>query len=389
MTRITQTTKNTVYLDNAATTKIDQRVLDIMQPYLYDEFYNPGSIYPSGVRAKNAIDEARQKVADFFNCNFEEVIFTSGGSEGNNLVINGLRRYLTLASKKHIVTSAIEHDSVLRAISLLCLNDGFQCGIAYPQNHRFIQKNDVENLLTNDTGLVSVMYINNETGAQNEVKDIAELCRNRGVIFHTDCVQAAGVIPIDVKHIGCDFATISSHKIHGPKGVGAIFAKKKSVISPIIAGGAFQEFGLRGGTENVAGIVGFGEACRLSKAELKDNSSYISNLREEFARLISELIPDAYFNCLENGKKILSITIPGIDSQSLILLLGDSVQLSAGSACNSHNDYPSHVLKAIGLSDDDARSTIRISLSAQNTSEETSVAAYHIADAVRKVKMLK
>ena len=248
-----------IYLDNAATTQLDPRVLESMMPYLMTQYGNAGTLYRFGRAANEAIQEARARVARFIGAGPDSIIFTSGGSEANNLVFHGVRDYLKRIGRTHVLVSAVEHDSVLRAAESL-IKDGFDVEYIPVLGNGTVPSAAVERALRADTGLVSVMYVNNETGVENPVGDIGSICLKHGVLFHTDCVQAAGCHPIDTTSIGCDFLSISAHKIHGPKGTGALYAKDSSILSPLIYGGHDQEFGLRGGTENVAGIVGFGRA---------------------------------------------------------------------------------------------------------------------------------
>ena len=353
-----------IYLDNAATTQVDEEVLNEMMPYLNDKYGNPGAVYSIGREAADAISLARERVAKVFSCEPSNIIFTSGGSEGNNMVINGLRSYLSMINRKIMVSSEVEHDSVLGALKRLQLFDGFLIDLLKVNSECVVNPHDLEiKLPKNNIGLVSVMYVNNETGAANPIEDFGSICNLNHVLFHTDCVQAAGMIDLNVKKMNCDFATISSHKINGPKGVGAVYAGlNMNKLVPIISGGSVQEYGYRGGTENVAGIVGFGKACELMLDRFEDNKVKVNELFSYITFLIHDLIPDARINGSSTGK-IVSVTVPGIDTQSLIIALSDDVAVSAGSACSAHNNSPSHVLKAIGLSDEDAFSTFRISIS--------------------------
>lgn len=376
-----------IYLDNAATTQIDDRVLNAMFPYLTGKYGNPGTIYAAGRMARDAVENARFNVAKVFNCEPEEVVFTSGGSEGNNLVISGLRPFMNMLNRRHIISSNIEHDSVLGACQNMAYFDGFVYETVKARKDGTVSCEDVDEKLYKDVGLVSVMFTNNETGVSNDVEAISKVVHeNSAAVFHTDCVQALGSEVIDVERIGCDFATISSHKIHGPKGIGAIYARKRSLLVPIIKGGITQEFGVRGGTENVAGIVGFGEACKILVDDFESNREKVRYLREVFKNAMQKEIPEARFNCYENGSKVLSITLPGIDSQSFILLVGDRLCVSAGSACNAHNNDASHVMMAIGLSEEDARSTIRVSFSRMNTEQECLDAVDIISKAAKTIR---
>lgn len=372
-----------IYLDNAATTQLDPRVLESMMPYLTTQYGNAGTLYKFGRVANEAIQEARAQVARLIGADTNRIIFTSGGSEANNLVFHGVRDYLKRIGRTHILVSAVEHDSVLRAAESL-MKDGFDVEYIPVLSNGTVPPGAVEKALRADTGLVSVMYVNNETGAKNPVDDIGSICLKHGVLFHTDCVQAAGCHHIDVTSIGCDFLSISSHKIHGPKGVGALYAKDISILTPLIYGGHDQEFGLRAGTENVAGIVGFGRACELSSAQLTEDRTMVSMLKQQFVtELQGHLGGDTVHingaSLLSPGKTV-NLRIDGVDNESLILMLDNmDVCISAGSACQSHESRPSHVLTAMGLSTEEARSSIRVSFSRMNTVDEVTDAAHIMA----------
>lgn len=379
-----------VYLDSAATTQLDAEVLKTMMPYLTTEYGNPGTIYQLGLRANKAIEKARKQVADTINASPGQIIFTSGGSEANNLVFQGLVDHLKKVGKTHILVSSVEHDSVLRASESLTKH-GFRVDFLPVSNDCRVSPTVVEAAIRQDTGLVSVMYVNNETGAINPIEDIAAICLKRGILFHTDCVQAAGCYPLDVVKIGCDFLTISSHKIHGPKGMGALFAKDKSLLTPLVYGGHSQEFGLRGGTENVPGIVGFGKACEIVSRDIHEDVIKTSTLKQCFyMTLLDKLKGSRNEDCVHiNGAsaqtpgKIISLRIDGVDGETMILMLdGRGICISAGSACRSHEADPSHVLLAMGLSEEDARSTLRISFSKYNTVDEATMAADAIANCI-------
>lgn len=383
-----------IYLDNAATTKIDPRVLDVMMPYLSDEYGNAGTLYGLGRRAREAVDMAREQVAKFMHCEPDQIIFTSGGTEGNNLVICGLADHLKSIDKKHIITSTVEHDSVIHAVDFLCTKDGFDAEFLPVSRGGSV---DVESLnVTANTGLVSVMYENNETGVDNPVWEIATKCQENGVLFHSDCVQAAGLRDVYMDEIPCDFATISSHKIHGPKGAGAVFARDKELLRPIINGGADQEFGLRGGTENVAAIVGFGMACEIAGAELYQNAMQVSNMRAAFLDALHSKMCDysgwpdkIYLNGVRSQVlgKTISLLINGVDAETLLLMLdAKGICVSAGSACRSHVEDPSHVLTAMGLTEDEARSSVRVSFSATNSFADVIYAAETMAACINTLR---
>ena len=376
------------YFDSAATTPIHPDVLEAMMPYLKDDYGNAGSIHKKGRRAMSAISNAREQVASLIGCNAEQIIFTSGGSEANNIAIAGLKNYLLSTQKTHIIASRIEHDSVLRTIESLCKSNGgspFEMSLLEVQRNGCVTISDFINTIKGRTGLVSVMHTNNEIGSINPVSDIGEICKLNGILFHTDCVQAIGTEKINVDDIGCDLMSISGHKINAPKGIGALFVRDMKLLNPIIYGGMSQEFGYRGGTENVPAIVGMGVACDLLRKNMESDTKYISGLKAEFEKALIEYserlcIKDKFhINSPPDSRKIVNIRFDGVDGQTLLLMLdGDGVYVSAGSACRSLESHPSHVLTAIGLSESDARSSIRISLSKLNTEDEVRDAALNI-----------
>ena len=379
-----------IYLDNAATTQIHPEVLDAMMPYLKEEYGNAGAMYGLGRRAANAVAEARQQVARLIGCAPNQIIFTSGGSEANNLVFAGLRPYLLENGKTHIITSAVEHDSVLKAVKSVCnplccntknvIKSDFGATFLGVNPNGEVLVGDLLDALTEQTGLVSVMYVNNETGAVNPVCEIGELCRSKNILFHTDCVQAVGFQDINVKDIGCDFLSISSHKVNAPKGVGALYVRDTSVLTPLIHGGAAQEFGFRGGTENVAGIVGFGKACEILARDLKANKEKANDLRITFERALKENLSSLglqhilHINSESEHSKILNVRFDDVDGQTLLLML------------DAHEAEPSHVLLAMGLSEDEARDSIRTSFSHIQGTSEVLQAAKVIAQCVATLR---
>lgn len=383
-----------IYLDNSATTPIHPEVLKAMMPYLKGGYGNAGAVYRIGRESAKAIQKAREQVAQLFNASADQIVFTSGGSEGNNMVFSyGMRCMLEERGKKHVVISQIEHDSVYEAATHMFkpsgkadIKDDFYTQFIHTKSDGTVDVRHLEALLDDDEsiGLVSVMYVNNETGAVNPINHIGEMCRERGIMFHTDCVQAAGCHAIDTNTIGCDFATISGHKIHAPKGIGAIYIKDKTLARSLIYGGANQEFGLRGGTENVAGIVGLGKACDLICSDFGTQRVTVSLLKRLFyGNMISYLkevnLEDRiHVNGASVGDvgKTLNLRIENIDSETLLLMLdAKGVCISAGSACHSHKSEPSRVLTAMGLSEDEARDSVRISFSSTNTPAEVEEAA--------------
>lgn len=386
-----------IYLDHAATTPLDPRVLEAMMPYLTTEYGNPGSLYACGRAAKKAVEKAREQVAAFFNCDPGQVIFTSGGSEGNNTVFNGVVPWMKAMQKSAVLISAIEHDSVRRAAQHMCIKHGFDLQICPPNTDGEVKMSAIREQITPETGLVSVMLANNETGVVNDLHAIASVAHHANILIHTDAVQAAGILPLDTKGWdNVDFMTVSSHKINGPKGVGALFIRNPGdLFDPLVCGGRDQEFGLRGGTENVAGIVGFGKACELSDQECEKNFRYLQKECSQLTFMLVSLANKHGIDVRFNGDrfnaipKTLSVCFPGVDAETMLLMLdARDICVSAGSACRSHENTPSHVLKAMGVSDDDARSTIRISLSHTNTPEEVDEAARAIVDVAATLRSM-
>lgn len=397
-----------IYLDNSATTPIHSEVLKAMMPYLKGGYGNAGAVYRIGRESAKAIQKAREQVAQLFNASADQIVFTSGGSEGNNMVFSyGMRCMLEERGKKHVVISQIEHDSVYEAATHMFkpsgkvnIKDDFYTQFIHTKSDGTVDVKHLEALLDEDEsiGLVSVMYVNNETGAVNPINHIGEICRDRGILFHTDCVQAAGCHPIDANIIGCDFATISGHKIYAPKGIGAIYIKDKTLARSLIYGGTNQEFGLRGGTENVASIVGLGKACDLICSDFGTQRVTVSLLKRLFYENMTSYLKELnledriHVNGASVGDvgKTLNLRVEDIDSETLLLMLdAKGVCISAGSACHSHRSEPSRVLTAMGLSDDEARDSVRISFSSTNTPAEIEEAAAIFSSCIKTLAGLQ
>lgn len=397
-----------IYLDNSATTPIHPEVLKAMMPYLKGGYGNAGAVYRIGRESAKAIQKAREQVAQLFNASADQIVFTSGGSEGNNMVFSyGMRCMLEERGKKHVVISQIEHDSVYEAATHMFkpsgkadIKDDFYTQFIHIKSDGTVDVKHLEALLDEDEsiGLVSVMYVNNETGAVNPINHIGEICRDRGILFHTDCVQAAGCHPIDANIIGCDFATISGHKIYAPKGIGAIYIKDKTLARSLIYGGTNQEFGLRGGTENVASIVGLGKACDLICSDFGTQRVTVSLLKRLFYENMTSYLKELnledriHVNGASVGDvgKTLNLRVEDIDSETLLLMLdAKGVCISAGSACHSHRSEPSRVLTAMGLSDDEARDSVRISFSSTNTPAEIEEAAAIFSSCIKTLAGLQ
>lgn len=379
-----------IYLDNAATTMIAPEVLEAMMPYMQERYGNPGSLHSLGRQASEAVETARRQVAKMMNCKPEQIVFTSGGTEGNNMIIKGLRDILLSRGKTHLVISEIEHDSVIRAAETL-IEDGFYITYVEPNSDGEITAEAVREAVRDDTGLVSVMHVNNETGTMNMIRDIGSVCKERSILFHSDCVQSAAYYHTDVEYLNLDFATVSSHKIYGPKGVGAVFIRDQN-LKPIISGGNDQEFGIRGGTENVPGIVGFGHACCLDDCSSDIKMKYFIEALEDNFGTDNLKNVGIYINGGRDRyyEKIINLRVDGVYGESLVLMMDYfGVCISAGSACRSHEAEPSRVLLAQGLTPKEARSSVRISFSKYNTLEEIEHAAkimWECIDTLRSVQ---
>lgn len=381
-----------IYLDNASTTKVDPKVIEAMMPYLTEQYGNPGTIYSFGRDSRKAVEKARAQVASFIGAKPEQIIFTSGGTESNNMVFASLIDKLQADNKSEIVSTAIEHDSIIKSINSMCTKTRFYSHLVRPNAQGVVETDSVIRRINERTGLVSVMYVNNEVGSENPVTEIGEYCKSHNVLFHTDCVQAAGSHEIDVDKIGCDFLSLSSHKIHGVKGVGALYVRDKSLLSPIIHGGDKQEFGLRGGTENVPAIVGFGKACEIATECLRKTDVETSSFKQNFYSCLLESLKSfgledvVHINgdlIIKHGK-ILNLRFDKVDGETLLLMLdAKGVCVSAGSACRSQENEPSRVLLAMGIEPEDARNSIRVSFSRMNTEGEIEEAAKIMADCVR------
>jgi cysteine desulfurase NifS len=381
----TGTPRREVYLDHNASTPVHAEVLEAMLPFLRAEGGNPSSIHARGVAGREAVEDARRKLAALINSTARRIVFTGGGSEANNLAIKGAARALRHKGR-HLVTSAVEHPSVLGACDALAAF-GFETTVVPVQRDGRVDPHEFLRAIRPDTVLVSVMLANNELGTLQPVAELSGLCRQRGVVFHTDAVQALGKVPVDVEEIRVDLLSTSAHKLHGPKGAGALYARAGIELSPLVHGGA-QERGLRAGTENVASIAGFGKACELAqKRGGAEGWSRVSELRDLLEERLCELIPGARISGSTTARtpNTSNLVLPGMRGESLVLSLDRyGVSFSSGSACKSGNPDPSHVLRAIGLSDDDAHCSIRLSLGVDTTQEDIDYALEMFERVVRE-----
>ncbi|NVM23362.1 MAG: IscS subfamily cysteine desulfurase [Desulfobacterales bacterium] len=371
-----------IYLDHNAASPLHRDVAETMKEYMTC-YGNPSSIYTAGKEAKTAIQTARRSVALLLNSTARRIVFTGGGSEANNLAIKGVA-FANQDSRNHIITSAIEHPSVLNTCEWL-RKHGFSVTYLKCDKEGRVSPADLEAAITDRTCLVSVMTANNETGVLQPIAEMARTAKQRGVVFHTDAVQAVGKIPIDVEQLGVDLLTISAHKVYGPKGIGAVFARKGIVLEPLVSGGK-QEKGMRAGTENVLGIVGFGKAAELAIDNLSEMRR-IRKMRDALEKGVQDMIPGAKRNGHEKERlpNTVNITFPGIRGESLVLGLDQkAVSVSSGSACRAGLPEPSHALLAMGLSEEDAHCCLRFSLGLGNSMDEIDTALSLIEQIVTK-----
>ncbi|MBO5166512.1 MAG: cysteine desulfurase NifS [Lachnospiraceae bacterium] len=370
-----------IYADNAATTKMSRTAINAMLPY-FDKIYgNPSSLHSAGQAANEALADARERMAKLLNCEAREILFTSGGSEADNQAIVSAARRGARQGKKHIISTAFEHHAVLHTLNKL-EKEGFEITLLDVHANGIVNAKQVEEAIRPDTCLVTVMYANNEIGTIQPIKEIGAVCQEYGVVFHTDAVQAAGHLHIDVKEQNIDMLSLAAHKFHGPKGVGALYCKKNIPLVNIIEGGA-QERGRRGGTENIPAIVGMVAALEEACANMEKNNAKIVKMRDKLIEGISE-IPHSVLNG-DKEKRLCSnvnFCFEGIEGESLLLLLDDKgIYASSGSACTSGSLDPSHVLLAIGRPHEIAHGSLRLSLSEENTMEEVE----YMIDAVKEV----
>lgn len=373
-----------VFLDNTSTTPIDERVLNEMMPFLIEKFQNPSSIYLSGSEVRKYVENARKKVAEFINALPEEVVFTSGGTEANNLAIKGIA---FKKGKGHIITSKIEHLSVLEPIKYL-EKKGFEVTYLDVDKYGIIDPDNLKRAIRKDTILISVMYANNEVGTIQNINEMAKIARENGIPFHTDAVMMVGWEKVDVKEIGVDMLSISAHKFYGPKGIGALYIRKGILIENLIHGG-FQEKRRRGGTENVPGIIGFGKICEIRKEEMEKDKLRIKKLRDELENFIKENIPEVLIlghpeNRLYN---ILSVCFKYIEGESILLNLDfEGIMVSSGSACTSGSLEPSHVLIAMGIPHEIAHGNIRFSFGKFNSEKDIEKVKEVLPKVIKKLR---
>ena len=359
-----------VYADNAATTSVSKTALDAMMPYLTTLYGNPSSLYSFAQKAKEALEDARKTVADIIGAEPKEIYFTSGGSEADNQAIVSMAKFGALKGKKHLIPTKFEHHAVLHTLKQL-EKQGFEVTLLDVHEDGVVRLEDVEAAIREDTALVTVMFANNEIGTVQPIKEIGALCRSKGIPFHTDAVQAAGHMPINVKEMNIDLLSMSGHKFHAPKGVGVLYAKKGMPLFNIIEGGA-QERGKRAGTENIPGIVALAAALKESVDNMEANTAKIIPMRDKLFAELSKIPHSKINGSLEHHVPgTVNMCFEGIEGESLLLLLDSKgICASSGSACTSGSLDPSHVLLAIGLPHEVAHGSLRLSIGEYNTMEE-------------------
>ena len=370
-----------VYADNAATTSVSKTALEAMLPYLTEDYGNPSSLYAFGQRAKEGLEKAREDVARCLNAEPREIYFTSGGSEADNQAIVSAAKAGARKGKKHLISTAFEHHAVLHTLKKL-EKEGFEVTLLDVHSDGVVRVEDVAAAIREDTALVTIMFANNEIGTVQPIAEIGALCRARGVPFHTDAVQAAGHMPIDVKAMNIDMLSLSGHKFHAPKGVGVLYARRGMPLVNILEGGA-QERGKRAGTENVAGIVAMAAALKESCEHMEENTAKIIPMRDKLFAELSKIPHSKINGSLEHHVPgTVNMCFEGIEGESLLLMLDDrGVCASSGSACTSGSLDPSHVLLAIGLPHEVAHGSLRLSIGEYNSMEEID----HIIEVVPQV----
>lgn len=378
--------KQFIYADNAATTKMSDVAVKAMLPYLQEIYANASSVHLLGQRSAAALFSARQQVAQVLNCAPKEVFFTSGGSEADNQALISAAAIGKKQGKYHIVSTAMEHHAILHTLEALQA-EGFTVTLLRPQADGIVTATQVAEAITDTTCLVSVMYANNETGAIQPIREIGALCRKRGVLFHTDAVQAAGHLAIDVQRDNIDMLSLSAHKFHGPKGIGLLFAKSNIQLTSLIRGGG-QERGKRAGTENLPGIIGLAAALKDAQENMQQNTAYITGLRDALRNGLDK-IDGAGFNgsrehCLPGT---VNYSFQGVNGEALLSLLSnEGICCSSGSACSAGSLEPSHVLLALGLSHETAQSALRFSLCEYNTKDEVQTIITKVTEAVNRLR---
>ena len=376
------------YFDNGATTKVRKEVLDVMLPYLQEQYGNPSSLYSVGRISKKAIEEARKQVAMLIHAKPNEIYFTGCGTESDNTAIKGIA-YANKQKGRHIITSKIEHPAILHTCQSL-EEQGFDITYLDVDKNGFVDLEQLRNSIRNDTILISIMFANNEIGTLEPIEEIAKIAKMHNIIFHTDAVQACGNVPIDVQKMGIDMLSLSGHKIRAPKGIGALYVKTGIEFEKFMDGG-HQERNKRAGTENVAGIVALGKACELARLELNSHMQKLQTLRDYYIAQIEEKITNVKLNGSRNQRLPgnANFSFKDVEGEALLLKLDEKgICVSTGSACSSGSPDPSHVLVAIGLSKELAQGSLRTTFGEDNTIEDVDYLVENIEDAVKILRQL-
>jgi cysteine desulfurase len=381
-----------IYLDTAASTPVADEVIEEMLPYLKERYGNPSSIHKFGRETARAINLARKRVAEMIGASsIREITFTSGGTEANNLALKGTAIHVQskMPKKNMIITSSIEHDAVLEPCKDL-EDRGFVTMHLPVTGEGFVRPSELKNMISDNVALVSIMYANNEVGTIQPIKELVEITHQAGALFHTDAVQAAGKLPLNVKNLGVDMMSLSSHKINGPKGVGALYIRSNLKILPIIHGGG-QEWYLRSGTENVPGIVGFGKACELANKRMRHYQEHVAGLRNYVVERVLKEIPRSRLNGLRSERiaNNAHFTFFGVNGEDLIIKLDENgIAASTGSACSVKKQKQSHVLKAMGFSYEEITGSLRLSLGMHNTKDEVDRAVNVLSSVIEELREL-
>ncbi len=379
-----------IYMDNHATTPLDPRVLDAMMPYLTDRFGNAASRnHKFGWEAEQAVEDARKEIASLIGADPREIVITSGATESDNLAVKGVAS-MYREKGDHIITCVTEHKAILDTCKHL-EKDGFCVTFLRVDSKGFVDLDDLRNAITAKTILISIMTANNEVGVIQDIQQIGKLARERGVLFHTDSVQAAGKIPFNVNEMNVDIASLSAHKIYGPKGVGALYVRRRNprvLLTPMIDGGG-HERGMRSGTLNVPGIVGFGKAAQIAREEMAQESAEMFRLREKLRNTLERELDEVYING-DLQKRLpgnLNMSFAYVEGESLLMGIND-IAVSSGSACTSASLEPSYVLKALGVGEDLAHTSIRFGIGRFNTEEDVDYVAARVIEVVRRLREL-
>lgn len=380
-----------IFMDNASTTKVDQEVIDAMLPFFSEYFGNPLTLHSFGREARKSLDKSRKKVADLLDAKEDEIIFTAGGTESDNIAIKGAayqNKNIRESRGPHIITSAIEHAAVLETCKHL-ETQGFKVKYLPVDEYGIVKINDLKESISKNTILISIMFANNEIGTIEPIEEIGKIAKQNNICFHTDAVQAIGKIPIDVNKLNIDMLSISSHKIYGPKGVGALYIKKGVKIQPVVHGGGHEK-GLRSSTHNMPGIIGLGKACELAKKRMEKDTKYIKNLRDKLIKNVLQ-IEESYLNGHPEKRLINNahFRFTGIEGESLLMRLDEKgIATSTGSACSSEKLKPSHVLIALGLSPIDSHSSLRITLGRENKESEVTYVSEVLKEIVDQLRSM-